>query len=364
MVSAWNRGQQAFELTPMERLAQLVIVPVVQAEFNLVEEFERKPAWRRGIRQHRPPVVSDFFTRDRQPHPAGLTCRVRSCQGMEFAANSAMSAACLKLGACHCGDTINIRGWRAGWRIRHAPHIHIAVWPDPGSSPGAAGRTRHVRDLSVAAAGAARGRRTRQAGDGHPDRVHGRCHAAQCCADRRPSADAGVFRQRAPDVCQAQAANLHALNQDATVLFVTDGQRQLLPGFLPGDTRRLLANAGREGGGATASATFNLSLSHPWWTRRQTTRLRHRRAERAAVAGVVRHTAAAGRRRLCRIAAKRGGRCRHGADAAWQPGDQAQRPSHPDRAGRHALARSRCGVRLRRWSKTSRPMCWAGWWPA
>jgi dUTP pyrophosphatase len=40
MVSAWNRGQQAFELTPMERLAQLVIVPVVQAEFNVVEEFE------------------------------------------------------------------------------------------------------------------------------------------------------------------------------------------------------------------------------------------------------------------------------------------------------------------------------------
>jgi dUTP pyrophosphatase len=39
MVSAWNRGQQAFELTPLERLAQLVIVPVVQAEFNLVAEF-------------------------------------------------------------------------------------------------------------------------------------------------------------------------------------------------------------------------------------------------------------------------------------------------------------------------------------
>ena len=40
MVSAWNRGQQPFELTPMERLAQLVIVPVVQAEFNVVEDFE------------------------------------------------------------------------------------------------------------------------------------------------------------------------------------------------------------------------------------------------------------------------------------------------------------------------------------
>ena len=40
MVSAWNRSQQAFELKPMERLAQLVIVPVVQAEFNFVEDFE------------------------------------------------------------------------------------------------------------------------------------------------------------------------------------------------------------------------------------------------------------------------------------------------------------------------------------
>ena len=39
MVSAWNRGQQPFELVPLERLAQLVIVPVVQAEFNVVDEF-------------------------------------------------------------------------------------------------------------------------------------------------------------------------------------------------------------------------------------------------------------------------------------------------------------------------------------
>jgi dUTP pyrophosphatase len=40
MVSAWNRGQEPFELTPLERLAQLVVVPVVQAEFNIVEAFE------------------------------------------------------------------------------------------------------------------------------------------------------------------------------------------------------------------------------------------------------------------------------------------------------------------------------------
>lgn len=38
-VSCWNRGQDAFELKPMERIAQLVIVPVVQADFHIVDEF-------------------------------------------------------------------------------------------------------------------------------------------------------------------------------------------------------------------------------------------------------------------------------------------------------------------------------------
>ncbi|MGL6157140.1 MAG: dUTP diphosphatase, partial [Ralstonia mannitolilytica] len=37
MVSTWNRGSTAFVLNPMERLAQLVIVPVVQAELNIVD---------------------------------------------------------------------------------------------------------------------------------------------------------------------------------------------------------------------------------------------------------------------------------------------------------------------------------------
>jgi dUTP pyrophosphatase len=39
MVSAWNRSEVAYTLQPMERLAQLVIVPVVQAQFTLVNEF-------------------------------------------------------------------------------------------------------------------------------------------------------------------------------------------------------------------------------------------------------------------------------------------------------------------------------------
>ena len=39
MVSAWNRSGTAFTIEPMERIAQLVIVPVVQAQFNVVEDF-------------------------------------------------------------------------------------------------------------------------------------------------------------------------------------------------------------------------------------------------------------------------------------------------------------------------------------
>ena len=39
MVSAWNRSQTAYTLQPLERLAQLVIIPVVQAQFNLVDDF-------------------------------------------------------------------------------------------------------------------------------------------------------------------------------------------------------------------------------------------------------------------------------------------------------------------------------------
>ena len=39
MVSAWNRSAVPFTIEPMERIAQLVIVPVAQAEFNVVDEF-------------------------------------------------------------------------------------------------------------------------------------------------------------------------------------------------------------------------------------------------------------------------------------------------------------------------------------
>jgi len=45
MVSAWNRSATAFTIQPMDRIAQLVIVPVAQATFNIVQEF---PVSQRG----------------------------------------------------------------------------------------------------------------------------------------------------------------------------------------------------------------------------------------------------------------------------------------------------------------------------
>jgi dUTP pyrophosphatase len=39
-VSVWNRGHGAFTIQPLDRIAQLVVVPVQQVEFNVVEEFE------------------------------------------------------------------------------------------------------------------------------------------------------------------------------------------------------------------------------------------------------------------------------------------------------------------------------------
>ena len=39
MVSMWNRGEEAFHVAVGDRIAQLVFVPIVQAEFNIVQEF-------------------------------------------------------------------------------------------------------------------------------------------------------------------------------------------------------------------------------------------------------------------------------------------------------------------------------------
>jgi dUTP pyrophosphatase len=39
MISVWNRGKNAFTIQPMDRIAQLVVVPVMQVEFEVVEQF-------------------------------------------------------------------------------------------------------------------------------------------------------------------------------------------------------------------------------------------------------------------------------------------------------------------------------------
>lgn len=49
MISTWNRGQTAFTIEPFERIAQLVIVPVVQAQFNIVENFDESDRGNNGF---------------------------------------------------------------------------------------------------------------------------------------------------------------------------------------------------------------------------------------------------------------------------------------------------------------------------
>ena len=44
MVSAWNRSDEAFTIEPMERIAQMVIVPVVQAQWRVVDDFDHATA--------------------------------------------------------------------------------------------------------------------------------------------------------------------------------------------------------------------------------------------------------------------------------------------------------------------------------
>ena len=49
MVSCWNRGDRAFTVQPLDRIAQLVIVPVVQVGFRVVAEFEASPRGAAGF---------------------------------------------------------------------------------------------------------------------------------------------------------------------------------------------------------------------------------------------------------------------------------------------------------------------------
>ena len=49
LISCWNRGREAFTVQPMERIAQMVIVPVVQARFQRVEAFAESSRGERGF---------------------------------------------------------------------------------------------------------------------------------------------------------------------------------------------------------------------------------------------------------------------------------------------------------------------------
>ena len=49
MVSCWNRGSEVFTLQPLDRLAQLVVVPVVPATFAIVEDFAASERGFRGF---------------------------------------------------------------------------------------------------------------------------------------------------------------------------------------------------------------------------------------------------------------------------------------------------------------------------
>ena len=49
LVSCWNRGQIPFILNPLERIAQLVVVPVVRVNFNIVNDFEKSGRGGKGF---------------------------------------------------------------------------------------------------------------------------------------------------------------------------------------------------------------------------------------------------------------------------------------------------------------------------
>jgi dUTP pyrophosphatase len=48
-ISVWNRGKAAFTIQPMDRIAQLVVVPVAQVEWNVVDDFAASERGGRGF---------------------------------------------------------------------------------------------------------------------------------------------------------------------------------------------------------------------------------------------------------------------------------------------------------------------------
>ena len=49
MVPAWNRSNKLYEINPGDRIAQMIIVPIVQASFKIVEDFENSERGTKGF---------------------------------------------------------------------------------------------------------------------------------------------------------------------------------------------------------------------------------------------------------------------------------------------------------------------------
>ena len=77
-VSIWNRGSAAFTLNPLERIAQLVVVPVVQVGFNVVDDVRGERARSRRLRQHRQALTQ--AARTKKAGIAGLCIDAALCR--------------------------------------------------------------------------------------------------------------------------------------------------------------------------------------------------------------------------------------------------------------------------------------------
>ena len=135
MVSCWNRGQAAFTIAPGERIAQMVVVPVVQVRFEIVRGIHRQRARRRRLRQLRDYLTP--FSSLKRAMSASNSARSRSCSAVFFA-----SSLLVDLQAVHRVDDVlgHVVGERRGLRrvavgpealhVGHQPRLALAQVDD------------------------------------------------------------------------------------------------------------------------------------------------------------------------------------------------------------------------------------------